>query len=91
MDKDIFIFLLAILIITNNIRWWLNNKGYPYQKYILLAGICWIITLTAGWAGMKFDILPLMIITIFAVFGFFSFCIKAIIAERKFKNKTSHD
>ena len=91
MDKDIFVLLLVIFVIIYNIRWWLNSKGYPYRKYILLAGICFIITLTSGWAGMEFDILPLMIIPIFAVFGCFLFYIKAIMAERKFKKTASHD
>ena len=56
MDKDIFIFLLVIILIINNIKWWLNNKGYPYRKYILLAGISLVVAVIADILAMSFHI-----------------------------------
>ena len=89
MAKDIFIFLLAILLTINGIKWWLSTKGYPYRKYILLSGICWVVAIMAYIFANAFHIGQFFPVMFISFILYMSFAIKAALAERKFRKTSS--
>lgn len=89
MDKGL---IFAIVSVCFFIWWWFSAKAAPYRKYILFAGISWLITVIAYVLGVVlFQIGPLALVGIVAFLAFFCFGIKAGIEEYRSKKKSSHD
>ena len=78
--RDISITVLAIILCA---RWYFIAKNPASRKYILLIGVCFVITGVAYINAKAFDIGPLMGISILAFLGMFYFLIKAIRSEHK--------
>jgi hypothetical protein len=86
--NDIFPAVLAVLFCA---WWWFIAKEAASRKYIILLGICWLLTGTAYIIAKSFDIPGLMVIVLLAFPGSIYFLIKAALSERKAKKKSSDD
>lgn len=90
--RDIGIIVVILLVCA---WWWFITKEAATRKYILLWGICLLVTGIAYNIAKSVDILALRgalgMIGVFAFLGVIYFLIKAALSERKAKKKSSND
>ena len=86
--NDIFPAILAVVFCA---WWWFITKDTATRKYILLCGVCLLVTGIAYIIAESFDIPPLMLTSVLAFLGFVYFLIRATLSERKAKKKSSDE
>jgi hypothetical protein len=91
MEKQITSIIVITLMILACIRWWYITKDVIVRKYILLTGICIIITVVFYLTGVSYDIISLRIISGFVFLGGIYFIIKAMLVEHRVKKKEFHN
>ena len=91
MDKDTFGIIMVIATLSGSIWWWFQAKGAVYRRQILLAIIWMLIAIFSYITGMSFDIWPLVLLSLIAIFATLFFLTKAAIAEYRTKHSSSHE
>lgn len=86
--RDIVIITIAI---SACVRWWFIAKEATSRRYILLLGVCVIISVISHIIRDLFNVDPLMAVSILAFLGFIYFFIKALLSERRAKKKSLYD
>ena len=82
--RDIGITVFAILACA---RWWHIAKDVASRKYILLCGLCFLVTGISYITGESLDISSLMLVSGIAFLGFIYYLVKAIRSEGRAKKK----
>jgi hypothetical protein len=86
--KDIFPALLGVVFCA---WWWFIAKEAASKKYIILWGVCFVISCIANIIAGSFNIDALIGVAILTFLGSIYFLIKAALSEHKAKKKSSHD
>jgi hypothetical protein len=87
VDNPVRDVVIAILVATTCGWWWFIAKEAASRKYILLWGVCFVISCIANIIAGSFNIDALTGVAILAFLGMIYFLIRAILSERKATKK----
>jgi predicted transporter len=83
--------VVSVIVIVACVRWWFTAIKYTYKKYIIFLGICFFVSVAAYNIGKSLNISSLMVVSAAAFLGYVYFLIKALLAQRRARNKQPHN